>query len=822
MAKPQVQMMVFVIIVSLSWSYSLTKCFGSKEAPTGSAPFTVISEIKPVELEAFRDKLDKAGVPLAQVLSTKSYSDGGYICKVYIMNVFEISSQAASLSGYIKETYARLISKLEGLGDLKEFEIEEVELMFEPSTNRLVVADVEKIMDSKVYKASDPPYKDFMSKEIQKVVEKLEKNNSIFVSANKTLQKEIEKISKIPNSTFLEPGFEKLYSASNPAPRSTIRKVAKDLPDVPDESRSSTLTIKKNTERNPHVITAFIDDVSSHQIAFDSTNSIITLFVCNYDQNRYKICKVMQLFESSQTKSVSTKIEKGQKIRADIYSKRLVTLLTGEDIGQSHNKLASVYSYEVFLVLVPESTPGIDSTQLFLAPLTAAPFTRKVFFVDDEENVLKTAEHYTYLSMNNLKELGQLSNAVAAPKGLKLIQVPYSLTEFSDSEEPNLSYKFYYLEVPIKSTLTFIDQKSSADQKSSLYLYEQGYDVLLSFFPYCTRPMMDLHFGAKNNQMLVAFRGKTVEYPDTIKLISNAAIRPNNSLCLAGDQRDGFFFTIEDDSKYNFYWNFNAFRLDYHLIYLTSNFELDFAPPFDKFEVPKSNSDLIFVSVMKIPKVSKSSGDCFSVEAVFFNHKIKKIEDQEDEYEDEIYRVVFEENWTTIASLQKEYSEGLAKQTILGAATQVRKPTSKELKALSKQQEKLEKTLDEIDKQYLDFKVKFESFPTQFQITKGKAALSTFSLTQAKAVYLSEDEIVYSFANTLPENCNPHFDKSLPKTTASKSDLIWIKCDENPAQDASMRPQVFYSGRNQYQKGLNQVISQTFTINVSAANNRII
>lgn len=585
-------------------------------------------------------------------------------------------------------------------------------------------------------------------------------------------------------------------------------KVVKDLPSVSEGMRHSTLTVAKKTDQNLHSIGIKIDLDAKQVITYNPDRSIITMFLCNYYDKRFKECKVLELFESNFSDSFSTKIPLNMKIRVIVRSNELLSFDEDQAKGAEYRKMNSRYAHEIYLVIVPENTPGLDPTRFYLAPVIPdpSPSTKRVLFMDNEANVLIANKHYEKPEYHNLIHFDTMLNPVSIPRGLELVQIAYYMSDYPFARN---NLQFYFIDIPLTSTLTFIDKKATGESKSSFYVYNKGYDNSIDLLYSCRNPRKDFQLGAKNNPNLVTFKGRTVAYPVMPKLISYGSQKPNAFLCLAKGENDEFFFTFEENSKEKFYWNFNLEKDNQDFVYTLQKLRPIFEPRFTRFEVPKSDTNQIFVSIRKSPEVDTKTESEIYAEVVFCYPEDKKV-----------FKTVFKSEMKTVVGLQKEWSEAFAKLKKLELASS--SSEEEETPKVKAQREKVKTHSSNLNKLFTESKALFEELPVHFHVSQGLNVLLSLPLDLASVVYLSASEVVYSFVNNFPTRCNPNFDQNYEKLVAMKGDSIWINCEENPAKNVQMTPQDFDADENLFSRGLNQVIYQTLRSIPKSNNHRII
>lgn len=167
MTKIQVQIVVIAILVSFSLSFSHKECFKMSGEVSGSSSSSPKTTAEHDELEAFWEKLRAAGAPVAQVLSTKSYVSNRVLCKIYFMNLYDITSEQKHLINSITTSFSKLYDSLVKVNFLSTFLQQYIDIMYEPSTNRLVFYDILSIMIQHSRSSSARDYKDYMDSRLK-------------------------------------------------------------------------------------------------------------------------------------------------------------------------------------------------------------------------------------------------------------------------------------------------------------------------------------------------------------------------------------------------------------------------------------------------------------------------------------------------------------------------------------------------------------------------------------------------------------------------------------------------------------------------------
>lgn len=683
--------------------------------------------------EALRATLQSKNAPIPHVISTRIYTNGNDECVVYLMNVYPIDSQLHLMAPAITSASKALVDILNEMEHQFYFPLSSDSFMYEPSSNRIVYADILKLLTSHRPKTPVSDYRYSMESRLEKLISQLPstppKQDGYLYDYE--IRRMVDLKNSAKNLTFLDPKFEKLYAKANPNARSKMRKVVPDLPAIDPSESPSSLILKAVADNLQSTVTFEIDGQVVKTLYIKTPKGFSNFFLCNYHPTLYKQCKFVGAIEEILKNQLTFSIPKDHKIDINIHSTEISSVQFGAESRTNDN-----VSSDIYIIVLPEDTQPIKSSKVVIEQATFSAGRRKLYFFVKPGNELVVKESDKDRPIGTSKSVGTMTKDFHFPPDLEFIQAPYRV--FTNQHESYMEFEqdAYYLEIPKYHLLIHV-----SGERPGLYLYDHALEASFKFYKVCSNPSPDLRIGGKGkaNHSLVTFKGKTVVFPSPVDF----AWFNEEFICLAGDMENGFSYTLEINSIRKFYWNFNEYR-DYYsvrpydytrVLFLEANQRLGLTAPFKKVAFPKFDVNSIYISILKL-----YDEEGFSVKVFFF----KKTNDFF-----QIYEKTGAGNLDSAIKAEEKINDSGKK----------RDKAAQELKTA------LEKSM-----------IRFESVPTNFLFLKDREELVKSSLDDADVVYLSASEVIYAFYPDLPTDCNPYFPKDYRDVSPVKSDTVTINC----------------------------------------------
>ena len=733
MSKLPLMMTFLLMALSRYSAYSIITCFeisSTSQYTYNNSPVRAHS-IK--AHEEVRATLHSKNAPIPNVISTKFYRNGNDECVVYLMNVFPISSLLHLMAPAITSAFNSLVDILDEIKQQFFFPLHLDSFMYEPSTNRIVYADILSMLTSYKPTTLDTNYKYSMKGKLAQLIKLVPSKPP--KPDQDSFDYEIQRMIGLKKSAnklnFLDEGFEKLYAKANPNTRSRMRKVVQDLPAIDSSESPSTLTIEGTSDKIQSTLALKIDGQEAKTLHVRELNSFSNFFLCNYHRTLYKQCKFIGAIEQILKDQMTFSIPKGYKVDINIHSTKISSVKFGTEKRTNENR-----SSDIYIIVVPEDMQPIKASKVVVEQKTFSAGNKKLYFFVNHNNELVVKESNKDLPTGSSKSVGIMSKDFHFPDNLEFIQAPYHV--FTDGYENYIEFEqdVYYLEIPKYHLLIYMTK-----DRPGLHLYDHALETSFKFYKVCSNPSENLRIGGKGKGKYdsITFQNKTVSFPRPVDFSwSNEKF-----ICLAGDMANGFTYNLEKDSIVKFYWNFNEYK-DYYsarpydyirLLFLEKSKNVELAAPFKTFKFPKFDVNSIFISIIK-----PYNREGFSVRVYFF----KKTNDFFQIYE-------------------KTHASNL--DEAIKAEEKIKEYGEKKDKAVEKLNKAKEKSM-----------IIFESVPTNFLFLKNKEELVKSPLEDGDTVYLSANEIIYAFYPTLPTDCNPYFTKDYKDVSPIKSDTITINC----------------------------------------------
>lgn len=740
------------LLVSLRLSYLQSDCFDASVLNLGSSSSTPESNNQKVSelVSAFKKKLIAKSAPVAQEIFSKTYSRHKDTCIVSSMNVYELPLKHPIFIEKIEETFGLLLDKLIEIEEFRSFPIDHRSFMFDPETKKVVFVDLVKILISEKLAVTKEAFKSQLLEDFKTFVAKL--NNQIaekfeFIT-DEAFKTELDK----ENLTYFDETFESTYVKSNSGQRSKIRKIVSDLPPPASNGQpTTTLKFKVDNYRYLSNIKAFINDKLSQTITFDEKTNAFSVFACYYYDNKYKQCKFIGDNDAFKSKEVTLPIASGYRIDVDITSNLVAkeeSLVADDGYTRDYILNEAIYAHEIYLILVPENTPGLVSLNVNLEEVYVQTKFLGYFICVDRNKALKIKLISKAIPYQTTSILGKVSTALTFPEEVEVAVVPSYMETLNDCERGLWSIK-----IPKTSTLTFNEKTATSKPGPDFTLMNQGYEIGSNLMTNCADPNPKLKIGYNKDPKTVKFGETTKTYLTNVILKNDKNVTDSSYLCLGGDQQSGYYYSTHNvnfndpANKYKFFFSFNShdkyIRHDQNLewIYVSSLFFNDFIYPYQAMKYPEANKNNLLVFVAKQQKMDQN-------EVIEFWARVY-IVDQEAN----IHEVLSREEVQVIKDY-KEKADDAAREY----RTKDRDGRSQGYYTL----ENFVKTMDELEKKVKKLQgiindaenssiLRFATMPEKFEMSKDK--IFTFS-ESSTILYSSDNVVVYSFDYEKPATCN--------------------------------------------------------------------
>lgn len=742
MAKGWLEISALVLIVSLCSSYSNTYC----EPISDPRNFASTQELTNVW-----NSLSRGIYPFANVISTKSYEKDKSLCTSFFMNVFDISTQwKYLLNKKIIPSYNAIVDELANKGFLRPFKIDSKSMMFEPSRKRIAFVDFIRVFESDEEKVSEKRFKEIMGQRLQDLIDTMEKEQpSQNGNELDDLPKELGEINKqnesnLPHEqlTFLTEGFEKQYSVSNSDPRSKIRKMVDKFSVGGGEALSPSLKIITKPENGLMKMDVYVDTNLNQKITFNETNAAVSVFVCRYYPDKYKECVLVDNYNNRDETQKVIEIPKGQRIDVDVYSKPLEASRSyfhflEHNFYQNNPMYAKdlkiYFSHEIYLIIVPEETPGIVSNRLALNTLLSENKKNKFYICIDEESQLKLKKNpYEAVSEFSVIKMGKVSGAIKRPEGIDLIQVPFYMRTENGCHSPTWKKDVYFIVFEEASILTFVNKDNVDNAEPGLYVFAPEYHSMNKVLKQCVNPIDGLFLFNVKEYNLVKFGERSVRYPTKIMFAKLFDEYQDLEFCIRLQDKTNFYTSVEKIESLEFKWVFNSHKwlaitmTSENYLYLSKITDDKFIFPFTNFEFPATNKNFIYISVVKVIDPKPNDPTVFKIQMILANNE-------------NTYLDVFSK--TQIESQKKQKSE----------------------------------EGEDINIAKLNLKI----FPTKFVIIdKGNKSIEII-LNNGVVTYLSEKEAIYTFEQSVNKECDFLYNEETEKLAeANSSGIVTVNCKD--------------------------------------------
>lgn len=737
--------LILMILVSLASSFSIKRCVEITDIEIEGYPpiDSRLTEIKSEEVEAFRNFLLKSEAPVARVFSSNNYKIKSFDCTIEYFNVFDISSQLGNVYSLLEESYSMLIDKMIDLKIMKKARIDLESMMYEASTNRFVLVDVLDIMESSVYTKGADLLKTEMKYELNSFLESLKKlndKNKKVITSDEELEVELTRIPKsengqpkFSNSRIFFDEFEESYTASNSDPKRKIRKIVDNFSNSSNEQPQSTLKISMEKNDKNFGVRVLINDTLSKSIELSKKEHLYFFYLCRHNERRFQECKPVINIDLTPGNELVLSIENQSKIDVEIHSdyiyeinpevpSRSMNMLSNKNYNPKDNN--QIYSHQIYLTVVPQQTPGLVSIRVIFSLEEIDRKTKRIFFCVDESYQLRFKEDKLNSPNEKFKILGKINQAIQIPEGLGLVQVPY--VEEVQNECHSLSWKrdIFYIDIPKTSILTFIDSSPGAETKPGLFFLNQGYVAEANFLKFCKNPIKGLSIKYEKNPKVIKFEDKVVTYPNEVAIRTSKISITAQELCVSGSGTEDFYLSIEESPLIDFRWTFNSI---YHypiegnpdFLYMLPKKSDYYGFPFGSFENIRKQLEVILISVQKEMDTE------FSTRAILLkpNGTLNAILSQKErEARYRIFDIDDYEKTTNPMSYAKRDKTAIDR-SILRAE----------------------------EYSYLDF----PEMPKKLRILKSDLSSHEFDLKDGIVTYLSKEEVVYAYYNSLSSDCTP-------------------------------------------------------------------
>ena len=741
------------LLVPLSSSYLHTDCFDPSVLNLGSSDSTPESNSQKVSelVSSFKKKLIDKKAPVAQEFFSKSFSRDKQTCIASSMNVYELPLKHPVFFEKIEETFGQLIDKLIELGEFRKIPIDHKSFMFEPLTKKVVFVDIVKILISEKLTVTKEEFKSQLIQDLKVALDglKTQPKEEVEVITDKELKAELDSI----NVSYLDDAFEKTYVSSNSNERSKIRKIVSDLtPPVANGQSTSNLAFKVEQYRYLSNIKASINDKISQTITFDEKTNVLSMFVCYYYDQKYKECKFIGDNDAFKKGDVTLPIASGYRIDVDINSNSILkeeSTVTDEGYSRNYIFNEAIYAHEIYLILVPESTPGLVSLKVDLEEIYVQTKYLSFFICVDRTKALKIKQFSKDSPSKTTSTLGKVSEAVTFPEGVEIAQVPSYMETIEDCERG-----LWNVKIQKTSTLIFNDKNVNSKTESSFTLVNQGYEIGSNLMTYCADPNPKLKIGVNKNPKTVKFGETTKTYLTNVILKNEKSSTESTYLCLGGDQQNGYFYSPHNvnfndpTNKYQFFFPFNSheeyFRNNTNVewIYLSSVFMNDSIYPYHDMKYPEANTNNILVFVAKQKQTISGK------EVVEFWVRVYTLDHETNVHEilskEEVK--LMEKNKEKAIEATREYNERYSYGIRSGSSKN--ENFQNNLEDLRKTKEKYNTIVNNAQNCSV---LRFQTVPEKFELSKDK--VFTFS-ENATVYYASDNVVIYSFDYTKPTNCN--------------------------------------------------------------------
>ena len=556
------------------------------------------------------------------------------------MNVFDISTQwQYLLNKKIIPSYSAILDELANKGYLKPFQIDSKSMMFEPSRNRIAFVDFIRVFESNEKTVSVEKFKEIMGQRLQDLIDTMAKEQqSQNINELDDLSKELEEINKEDESnplekplSFLEVGFEKQYLTLNPDPRSKIRKMVDKLSANGGETISPSLKIITKPENGLTTMKVYIDDNLNQNISFNETNAAVSVFVCRYYPEKYKECILVDGYNNREETNKVIDIPKGQRIDVDVYSKPLEATkpyirFLENNFYQNNpmyaKDLKMYFSHEIYLLIVPEETPGIVSNRLALNTLLSENDKNKYYICIDEENQLKFKIPWEEVSKYTVIQMGKVSGPIKKPEGIDLIQVPSYMKTENGCHSPTWKKDVYYIVFPKRSILTFVNKDNVDKADPGLYVFTPEYHTMTKVWKQCVNPIDGFFSFNVKEENSIKFGERLVNYPAQVKFTKAFDNVQDPEYCIRLQDKSNFYTSIEKIESMEFKWVFNSHEsmainmTTQNYLYFSKITEDKFLFPFTKFEFPRVDKEYIYISVVKFTDAKPDDTTKFKIQIV--------------------------------------------------------------------------------------------------------------------------------------------------------------------------------------------------------------
>lgn len=754
----------FLMTASFYSSYSIMKCFKTSLTQIQPSDNPVDLETYIPRIETLRKDFESEKAAIPQVISTKIYQDMNDKCVSYLMNLFYINTQLDRLIVQIDSVFTSLLDILIKKKEQRLLTFDESSFMYEPTTNRIVFADIFSLFTAE--KSSETPenYSFIMRSRLNTFLNRVPTKSAI--NSKIPYDFELKKVDDLNKSekelNFLDDKFEQLYAQANPDSRSKLRKIVADLPPAkPNES--STLSLQCVVDPLYNELTLKIDDQVSKTIRSNQIQPFSNIFLCNHNKSLYKTCMFVGYIDELKKLTKTFSIPKNYKVDINIHSNPTTSIRSGGRVKEN-----PIYAYEIYLIVVQEDLQPLKSSKAIANPIISHSESNDLLLYLTYEGKVLVRESFWRYGVGESKAIGLFFENFNLPSQLQPVQVAHNAFYPENDKYSQFNSDAYYLSIPKNHILISL----SKDQPG-LHLYNLGYSLSFKFFKACNNPSKNLRIGGKEKgkSMTITYKEKTMVYPRTVDFVWNQ----EHLICLDGNLNDGFVFTIEDGSKKDFYWNFNEADEpgsdkphDITRVNLIDNTEnLSLTDSFENFAFPSMSKDSFYVSVSK-----KSGENTYSVSIYFLKYTVK------------LFQISTREN-------AKDLDTAIKNEIEIAAEGKDR-----------------QKAVNAINKIIENNTLKFDDIPTNFKVLQKDKSILEVQLKQETVAYLSKNEVVYVFYPTLPTDCYPYFPAKPKKPSPDNAKTIIIEClnKDVPIKDDGKQ---IHLNHDNSARGIRKVLKQT-------------
>ena len=530
------------------------------------------------------------------------------------MNLFYFNTQLDRLIVQVDSAFNSLLDILLKEKEQRMLTFDESSFMYEPTTNRIVFADILNLFTAERSSETPENYSFALRNSFYTFLNRVPRKSAInfkipydFELKNvDDLYKRLNGSEEEPN--FLDKNFEELYAQANPDSRSKLRKIVKNLlPSNPNES--STLNLQCLVDPRYNEFTLKIDGQVFKTIKSNQIQPLSNIFLCNHNKSLYKTCKFIGYIDDLKKQTQTFSIPKNYKIDVNIHSSPTTSIRSSDRVKKN-----PIYAYEIYLIIVPEDLQPLKTSKAIANPIISSAISYDfLLYLTDEKEILVRESFWRY-GVGQSKKVGLFSENFNLPSELQLVQVAHNAFYAENDKYSQFNRNAYYLSIPKDHLLISI----SKDQPG-LYLYNLGYSLSFKFFKVCEDPSPNLRIGGKGegNSKTITFNQKTMVYPRTVDFVWNQ----EHLMCLDGNVNEGFVFRIEKNSQKDFYWNFNEgddaeveTPHDYTRVNLIDKTEsLGLVAPFENFAFARLYKNSFYVSVSKKAMKKPTESRSFSI-----------------------------------------------------------------------------------------------------------------------------------------------------------------------------------------------------------------